>query len=125
MEQKSKNHQLFLGPFQPDLEEEFLAFLEKKKERDPLAPLVVLVGSNLLGLYLRRSLVLRGRNHINLRFLTFIDFARDLAAEPMDRDGLRPLPRFGDLVLISALTEKIEGSSYFGPIAGRRGFQRA
>jgi len=79
----------------------------------------------LLGLYLRRLLALRGWNHINLRFLTFIDLARALAAEPLDREGLRPLPRYGDLVLISSLAEKIQGESYFGSIAGRRGFQRA
>ena len=118
-------HTLFLGPFQPELEEAFFLWGRAKKEKDPFAPLVVLVGSNLLGLYLRRLLAQRGLNHINLRFLTFIDLARALAAEPLDRDGLRPLPRYGDLILISSLAEKIQGGSYFGPIAGRRGFQRA
>jgi len=125
MEEKKKNHQLFIGPFQPELEEGLLAFLKRKKETDPLSPLVVLIGSNLLGLYLRRFLVLRGLNHINLRFLTFIDFAKALAAGPMNREGFRPLPRFGDLVVVSFLTEKIERGSYFSPIASRRGFQRA
>ncbi|HXZ36352.1 MAG TPA: hypothetical protein VEL68_10065, partial [Thermodesulfobacteriota bacterium] len=96
---------LFLGPFQPELEEAFSLWVRERKEKDPLAPLVVLVGSNLLGLYLRRLLAQRGLNHINLRFLTFIDLARTLAAEPLDRKGLRPLPRYGDLVLISALAE--------------------
>jgi ATP-dependent helicase/DNAse subunit B len=116
---------LFLGPFQPELEDAFLERVRTKKEKDRFAPLVVLVGSNLLGLYLRRQLVQRGLNHINLSFLTFIDLARALAAEPLDRDGLRPLPRYGDLVLISSLAEKIQEGSYFGPIAGRRGFHRA
>lgn len=119
------NRTLFLGPFQPELETAFLAWVRGKKEEDCFAPLVVLVGSNLLGLYLRRQLVRQGLNHINLRFLTFIDLARDLAAEPLDREGIRPLPRYGDLVLISSLAEQIQEGSYFGPIAGRRGFQRA
>ncbi len=86
---------------------------------------MVLVGSNLLGLYLRRLLAQRSLNHINLRFLTFLDLARTLAAEPLDRKGLRPLPRYGDLVLIPSQAKKIQEGSYFGPIAGRRGFQRA
>jgi ATP-dependent helicase/nuclease subunit B len=116
---------LFLGPFQPELEEAFFVWVRARKGKDPFAPLVVLVGSNLLGLYLRRLLAQRGLNHINLRFLTFIDLARALAAEPLDREGLRPLPHYGDLVLISSLAEKIHEASYFGPIAGRRGFQRA
>jgi ATP-dependent helicase/DNAse subunit B len=123
-EEKGK-HTLFLGPFQPELEEAFFLWVRTKKEKDPLAPLVVLVGSNLLGLYLRRLLAQRGLNHINLRFLTFIDLARTLAVEPLDREGLQPLPRHGDLVLISSLADKIQEGSYFGPIAGRRGFQRA
>jgi len=116
---------LFLGPFQPELEKAFFLWVRAKREKDPFAPLVVLVGSNLLGLYLRRLLAQRGLNHVNLRFLTFIDLARTLAAEPLDREGLRPLPRYGDLVLISSLARKIPEGSYFGPIAGRRGFQRA
>jgi ATP-dependent helicase/nuclease subunit B len=116
---------LFLGPFQPELEKAFFDLVGARKERDPWAPLTVLVGSNLLGLYLRRLLAQRGLNHINLRFLTFLDLARALAAEPLAREGLRPLPRYGDLVFISSLAEKIPEGSYFGPIAGRRGFQRA
>ena len=91
MEEKRGNHRLFIGPFQAELEEGFLAFLKRKKERDLLAPLVVLVGSTLLDLYLRRFLVLRGLNHINIRFLTLIDFAKALAFEPLHRDVLRPL----------------------------------
>jgi hypothetical protein len=90
---------LFLGPFQPELEEAFFLWVRKKKEKDPFAALVVLVGSNLLGLYLRRLLAQRGLNHINLRFLTFIDLARALAVEPLGRNGFLPLPRYGDLIL--------------------------
>jgi hypothetical protein len=69
MKRTEGEHRLFLGPFQPDLESEFLALIKKKKEGDPLAPMPVLVGSNLLGVYLRRFLVLSGLDHMNLRFL--------------------------------------------------------
>jgi len=117
-------NQLFLAPFQPELEEAFFDFLKKRKERDPLIPLVVLVGSNLLGLYLRRLLVQRGFHHINILFLTLIDLARALSAEPLNKEMLRPLPQFGDLVVITSLAEKIGGNSYFEAIADRRGFQR-
>ena len=106
-EEKGK-HTLFLGPFQPDLEEVLFAWVRAGKGKDFFAPLVVLVGSNLLALYLRRMLAQRGLNHINLRFLTFIDLARTLAAEPLDREGLRPLPRYGDLVFISSLADEAE-----------------
>lgn len=118
-----KNHPLFIGPFQPELEEEFLNFIQRKKAADPLAPVVVLVGSNLLGLYLRRLLVLRGFDHLNIRFLTFIDLAKALAEEPLHRERLRPLPHYGELVCLAFVTERVEVGSYFQPIAGRRGFQ--
>jgi len=117
-------NQLFLAPFQPELEEAFLDFIKEKKERDPLIPLVVLVGSNLLRLYLRRLFVQKGLNHINLRFLTFLDLARALSEESLSKQMLRPLPRFGDLVAIISLIEKLGENSYFQPIADRRGFQR-
>jgi ATP-dependent helicase/nuclease subunit B len=125
LQEEKVTRTLFLGPFQPELEKAFFEWVKSMKERDPWAPFVVLVGSNLLGLYLRRQLVRRGLNHINLRFLTFIDLARAMAAEPLDREGLRPLPHYGDLVLTSSLAEKIQVGSYFGPVADRRGFQRA
>ena len=125
MKRKETGHRLFIGPFQPELEEALFAWVSKKKEGDPLAPVAVLVGSNLLGVYLRRLLVRRGLSHINVRFLTFLDLAKGLAAESLSRDGLRPLPRLGDLVLLSSIAEKIEPAGYFGPIARRRGFQRA
>jgi len=122
---KKKNHPLFLGPYQPVLEEAFLDWVQRKKGQDPLAPLVVLVGSNLLGLYLRRLLVLKGLDHFNIRFLTFIDLGRALAADPLSREKLRPLPPFGDLVCIASLAETTGADGYFKDIAPRRGFQRA
>jgi hypothetical protein len=115
---------LFLGPFQPELEDAFLERVRTKKEKDRFAPLVVLVGSNLLGLHLQRQLVWRGLEPYQLRFLTFIDLARALAAEPLDREGSGPsaLRRSCPHLLPG---RKIQAGSYFGPIADRRGFQRA
>ena len=125
MNEKNKKRQLFLGPFQPELEEAFFALIKEKREQDPLAPLVVLVGSNLLALYLRRLLVLKGLNHINIRFCTFLDLAKLLTVESLNEEGLRPLPRFGDLVCIASLSEKIGINGYFKAIAGRKGFQKS
>ena len=116
---------LLLGPFQPDLEKAFLSFLNQRKKEDPFSPLVGLVGSNLLGLYLGRLLAQGGLDHLNIRFLTFIDLARDLAFESFAREKRRPFPPFGEWVSIAGLTEQIQTDGYFYPVAGRRGFQRA
>jgi ATP-dependent helicase/DNAse subunit B len=83
------------------------------------------VGSNLLGLYLRRLLVQRGISHINIRFLTFIDLARDFASESLAGQGLAPLPEFGEQVCISALVQGIAETSCFYPVAERKGFRRS
>jgi ATP-dependent helicase/DNAse subunit B len=83
------------------------------------------VGSNLLGLYLRRLLVRRGTGHINIRFFTFIDLARDLASESLAEQGLAPLPQFGEQVCISSLVRGMDERSYFHPVAERKGFQRS
>ena len=123
--EKRKKSLLFLGPFQPDLEKAFLTFLKKRKEKDPFLPLVVLVGSNLLGLYLGRLLVQKGLDHLNIRFLTFIDLARALALESFGRELRRPFPPFGEWVCIAALSEQVQADGYFYPVADRRGFQRA
>lgn len=90
-----------------------------------MGPLVVLVGSNLLGLHLRRLLVLRGNDHINIRFLTFIDLARVLTSESLAEQGLEPLPELGKQVYISSLVKEIDDQSYFHPVAERKGFQKS
>jgi len=120
-----KYHRLILGLFQPDLEGEFVQLVSSRKDRDPMQPLVVLVGSNLLGLYLRRLLVLRGINHINIRFFTFIDLARMLTLEDLAEQGLEPLLELGEQVCISSLVKEIDDHSYFHPVVERKGFQRS
>jgi hypothetical protein len=77
---KRKSHHLILGPFQPALEEGFLHVVKSLKDRDRMCPLVVLVGSSLLGLYLRRLLVQHGISPLNIRFLTIIALAPLLTA---------------------------------------------
>jgi ATP-dependent helicase/DNAse subunit B len=120
-----RNHHLFLGPFQPELESSFFRLLKQKREPDPLAPSVVLVGSNLLGLYLRRALSQNGGHHANVRFLTFIDLARSLAEEKLQAERRLPLPRFGEWISLVQTDLTMEAESFFHPLAGRRGFQRA
>jgi ATP-dependent helicase/nuclease subunit B len=124
MPAENKPFHLFVGPFQPDLEEAFLDWIRRKKNADPFAPVVVLVGSNLLGLYLQRLLAQKGFHHINIRFITFLDLAKALADESLYEQKLRPLPPFGELVAILSVTEKIDDNSYFSPIADLRGFQK-
>ncbi len=92
---------------------------------NPLAPGVVLVGSNLLALSMRRWLALgdassAGTPHVGLRFVTFVDLARALAAPRVA--GRAPLPPGGRALIAGALGAESVG--YFAPVSVRPGFHR-
>ncbi len=125
MEKRKKRHILCCGPFHPELEEEFIRWVREKKALDPLAPIMVLVGSNLLRVYLQRLLLFKGLPHANLRFLTFIDLARLIALLPLMEQGRVPLPLGGELVIVDQLASRLNEESYFYPLKERRGFRRA
>ncbi len=109
-------HRLFAGPFAA-LEERFLAEVGALQSADPLAPVEVLVGSNLLALYLRRRAAEARGGVANLRFLTFLDLSRERLSEPDPRPPLPPLG--GALLARRALAETPEGKE-FGPLRERR-----
>lgn len=125
MKGSNKKHTLFLGPFQPELEEEFIRCVKERKALDPISPVLVLVGSNLLRIYLQRLLLLNGFPHANVRFLTFIDLARQLALPALMEQGKYPLPLGGELVIVDGLASRLNKESYFYPLRERRGFRRA
>ncbi len=88
-------HTLFSGDFAA-LEARFLDEVRSLKASDPLRPVDVLVGSNLLGVYLRRRAAEALGGIANLRFVTFLDLARDRNAEA---DPRPPLPALGEELL--------------------------
>lgn len=105
----TSRHTLFTGGFAA-LEERFLAEVRALKQGDPLRPVDVLVGSNLLGVYLRRRAADALGGVANLRFLTFVDLARERVAAP---DPRPPLPPLGEeLVARRALSETPEAEVF-------------
>ncbi|MBL8113453.1 MAG: hypothetical protein JNK60_11240, partial [Acidobacteria bacterium] len=113
-------HRLFVGPFAA-LEERLLAEIATLKGSDPLAPVDVLVGSNLLGVYLRRLVATRQGAVANLRLLTFVDLARETGAQPV----LPPLPALATLPLARAALLESHGAEVFGPLRTSRALARA
>lgn len=112
------------GLFWPALERTLTEELLRRKKADPLAPVVVLVGSNLTGLYLSRRLgVLRG--HANLRFITFLDIARALGEQALTLRGGRPLPAGGGSRITARACAALPSGAYYAEIAGRCGFHDA
>ena len=102
-------HTLFTGGFRA-LEERFLGEVRALKRDDPLRAVDVLVGSNLLGVYLRRRAAGALGGIANLRFLTFLDLARERAPGPDPRPPMPPLGE--DLLARRTLRENPAGASF-------------
>jgi hypothetical protein len=108
-------HTLFVGDFAA-LEARFLDEVRSLKAADPLRPVDVLVGSNLLGVYLRRRAAEALGGIANLRFLTFLDLARDRtpAADPRP-----PLPPLGEELLARRTFRENPAGAAFGELRER------
>ncbi|MHB1046529.1 MAG: PD-(D/E)XK nuclease family protein [Thermoanaerobaculia bacterium] len=105
----SPRHTLYTGGFAA-LEARFLEELRALKAGDALRPVDVLVGSNLLGVYLRRRAAETLGGVANLRLLTFVDLARERVPTP---DPRPPLPSVGEALLARrALLETPEGAEF-------------
>ncbi len=115
---------IYKGDFR-QLEEALFQSIRELKADDPLAPAVVLAGSNLARLYLQRRLAEAIGSHINIRFLTFVDLARSLAEENFLCAGARELPSEGQSALCRNLSRGLSDADYFKPLSEFPGFPRA
>lgn len=108
-------HSLWVGPF-PALERALGEHIAAVKRRlGPLAPVVIVVPTALLRLYLRRKL----GNHVNLRFVTLADVVREASSDAA------LLPQFADeLIAEKVVEERISEGDYFHPVKGTSGFRQ-
>ncbi|NWG12696.1 MAG: PD-(D/E)XK nuclease family protein [Acidobacteria bacterium] len=117
------DHRIYAGPFvalEPCLSEE----IRRLQAGDPLSPVNVLVGSNVLAAYLKRRVVADGPGIANLRFYTFIDLALRLAAPVSGEDPRARMPRLGPArILQSILAGRIP--RVFEPVREFGGFRDA
>jgi ATP-dependent helicase/nuclease subunit B len=114
----------YLGRFRSDLEPAFIEAVSAARRSDPFAPLTVLVGSNLLGAYLRKTLVEAVGGLFNVRFLTFTDTVSTIAGSASRRStGL--MPNRADRVIAGDLLSRGDCPAIFGEAARARGFADA
>ena len=87
-------------------------------QTDRLAPVFVVVPGNLLALHLRRSLArANGSGHANIRFVTLVDFADQLAGKEFIRTGKRAVtPLAEEIILRKAISEAVPSGGYFAEI---------
>ncbi len=115
---------LVAGPFHPELERAFFQTVLDLKVEDPLRPVAVLVGSNLLQIYLRRKMAMSIGGHVNVRFVTFIDLACGLADGKLEDSGRIRAPVAAEEFFAKEVCSRLPSDGYFHPIQNQRGFHR-
>jgi ATP-dependent helicase/nuclease subunit B len=121
---RRKDKKLYLGSFHPFLEESLCSEVQRVRTRDQVNPILILVGSNLLGLYLRRMLAQKLGVIFNVRFFTFIDLARTIATDRLASEGRREVPPLADKLIIQEyLKKKKKRLKYFTDIVPYKGFR--
>lgn len=83
---------LYLGPYQPFLEDELLRSFQAFREKVPFDPVTVLVPNALLAGHLRKVLAERDGRVFNLRVHTLRHYLEDLLEERMVKEDLKSLP---------------------------------
>jgi RecB family exonuclease len=117
------NHCILTGPFDA-LEPRLLELIAEQQVTDPLAPVAILVGSNILASYLKSRIAAQGRATANVRFYTFPELAAKLGAGSRAGGSKRPLPHLGaSLILEAALKERTPVP--FARVAEYAGFRGA
>ena len=83
---------IYLGPYQPFLEQSLFNEVKELRQRDPLTPLVVLVPNRLLVRHLREALAREHGQVFNIRFLTFHQYLMEATEGKWIQEGFRMLP---------------------------------
>jgi hypothetical protein len=97
--------------------------VRRAREADPLRPIDLLVGSNLLGIHLRRLLARRLGALADVRTSTFLDLARARAERALAGEGQRPLPPLGDDLIIGGIVSSLPSGGTFDPVRETPGFR--
>ncbi len=116
------NHHIFTGTF-ASLEFRLIHMVTERQAQDPLAPVRVVVGSNVLASHLKIRLADRGKACANVRFHTFLDLAATLS-EAAPAEAKPVLPPMGASLLLQEILEA-GTPEVFARVAGFPGFRGA
>lgn len=117
---------LFLGPYQPFLEEQLFQAYQAYRRQNPFEKITVLVPNYLLVGHLRKVLTSQGENLFNLEVHTLRHYMEGLAEEKAITEDLQTLPDvLVPLVLKEAVKTLLSKSRSFGPVSQTPGFYHA
>lgn len=114
----STPRKIHVGPFQPALEAALAEEVSsRKKSHGALTPLMIIVPTRLLGLYLQRTLArMLPNGHVNLRFHVLEDLL----------PKARQAPRLGlELLCDKIARNEIFAGGYFAPVRNTKGFRNS
>ena len=118
----SSSFQLVLGTLDT-LEDAFVERVRTLREREPLAPVDVLVGGVLMRPYLQRLIAEATPGLVNIRFSTLGELGIRLGEPTLAASGRRPLPAIAERVYTAEVSRGCTG--YFAPVASTPGFAEA
>lgn len=104
------------------LERSFCEYMAAHLAKSGADPIYVLVGSNLLGLHLRKVLVKLGAECFNLRFITFVDLAKKVLGPKLYSQGRRMLPHGAQQAMLRRQLEALDEKNIFYAQSGKPGF---
>src|SRR5271156_3021933 len=114
---------LYLGPYQPFLEEELLTSFQEFRKQDPFSPVTVLVPNFLLVGHLRRALAERAENLFNLQIHTLRHYLESFVEEAVVREDLQTLPDvLAPWILKEVARPILSKGSAFRPVVETPGF---
>ena len=111
---------VYAGRLFPELYSLFLKKVEESKEEDLLAPVAVLVSSNVAAQFLKRRLAEELGGYVNIDFLTFFD----LAGFFHDYGSIgyhRTLPSIGEYLIVKDILENAEIPEPFSEVRKTEG----
>ncbi len=117
---------LYLGPYQPFLEEKLAQAYAAHREKDPLGPLLILVPNVLLVGHLKRVLAERRETVFNTQVHTLHHYLGDFTQEKILAEGSQILPEvLTPWVLKEAAVRALKTGSVFQAVRDTPGFYRA
>ncbi len=121
----TRNRTLVLGD-RTRLEAALAAWIAAVKHDDSLREVVVATGSNLACGHLSRVVARQLGAHAAVRFVSIHALAPTLAAESLERDGLRLLsPLLRERLVAALIARRATEAWYFAPVARTPGLSRA
>ncbi len=114
---------LYLGPYQPFLEDELLASFQEFRKADPFSPVTVIVPNFLLVGHLRRALAEKDGKLFNLQVHTLRHYLESYVEEAVVKEDLKTLPDvLAPWILKEVARPVLSKGSAFRPVMETPGF---